>query len=418
MSVNGVGSTSSLMVQAVVDMRARLEELQRQLGTGRKSETYAGVGLDRGLAVGLRTRLSAVDSYTDTIKTLNMRMDLAQTALTRIDDLSKSVRSSARLSGYDLDNTGQTTEQKNARIQLDAVLGLLTTQAGDRYLFSGRSGDLPPVETANHILDGDGVRAGLKQLIAERNQADLGASGLGRLVAGGAGPVVSVAEDVAGSPFGFKLASVTSTLTNAVVTGPAGAPPGISVDFTAGNPNPGDRITVTLTLPDGTSENIILTATASGAPKPGEFTIGATTTDTADNLRSVMTSHIGELGRTALSAASALAASNDFFNIDAANPPRRVAGPPFDTATALTAGTTADTVFWYTGEAGSDPARQTAVARVDEVLTVPYGLRANEQAPRVSVQNIAAFAALTSSATDPDGEARYQAFTQRNGANL
>src|SRR5215467_5100839 len=102
MSINGIGSASSLMVQSVVDMRARLADLQRQLGTGKKSETYAGVGLDRGLAVGLR-------------------IDLAQTALTRVDDLSKTVRSAARLTGYELDNTGQTTAQKNARLQLDEV---------------------------------------------------------------------------------------------------------------------------------------------------------------------------------------------------------------------------------------------------------------------------------------------------------
>ena len=31
-------------------------------------------------------------------------------------------------------------------------------------------------------MNGDGARAGLKQIIAERKQADLGADGLGRLV--------------------------------------------------------------------------------------------------------------------------------------------------------------------------------------------------------------------------------------------
>ena len=58
---------------------------------------------------------------------------------------------------------------------------LLNTPAGDRYLFSGRAGDKPATETLDHILNGDGARAGLKQMIAERNQADLGANGLGRL---------------------------------------------------------------------------------------------------------------------------------------------------------------------------------------------------------------------------------------------
>src|SRR5262245_11311460 len=416
MSINGIGSASSLMVQSVVDMRARLADLQRQLGTGKKSETYAGVGLDRGLAVGLRTKLSAVSSYTDTIKTLNMRIDLAQTALTRVDDLSRTVRSEARGTGYEIDNTGQTTGQKSARFQLDEVLGLLNSRAGDRYLFSGRAGDQSSVDTVNNILDGDGVRAGFKQIVTERNLADLG-SGLGRVVPGAAGNVFSLAEDFAGSPFGFKLGAVTSGLTNATVAGPAGAPPALSVDFTAGVPNPGEKITFTLNLPDGSRENLVLTATTSATPTANEFTIGATPALTAANLNTAVTAGLGKLARTSLSAASALAAANDFFNMDDANPPRRVSGPPA-TATALVAGTPADTVFWYTGEAGSDPARGTAVARVDDALTVPYGLRANESAIRNAVQNVAAFAAMQFSATDPDGEERYAALTDRVGNAL
>ena len=59
MNVTGVGARSSLVVQSLGDMRTQLGDLQRQLGTGKKSTTYAGLGIDRGLAVGLRSRLSA-----------------------------------------------------------------------------------------------------------------------------------------------------------------------------------------------------------------------------------------------------------------------------------------------------------------------------------------------------------------------
>src|SRR5712691_4204328 len=232
MSVSGVGSTTTLTVQALVDMRARLDDLQRQLGTGKKAETYAGVGLDRGLAVGLRAQLSAIGGFGDTITNVGVRLDLAQTALGRIADIGHSVKSATQLTPYQLDSGGQTTGQKTAYSELDEMLGLLNTQAGDRYLFSGRAGDQPAVETRAHVLDGDGARAGFKQVLAERNQADLGATGLGRLVIPpAAGTTVSISEDIAGSPFGFKLASVNSTLTGATVTGPAGSPPAISVNL-------------------------------------------------------------------------------------------------------------------------------------------------------------------------------------------
>ena len=63
-------------------------------------------------------------------------------------------------------------------------------------------------------MNGTTTQAGLKQVIAERQQADLGTNGMGRLVITSPTPTsVKVAEDVAGSPFGFKLSSVSSSLT-------------------------------------------------------------------------------------------------------------------------------------------------------------------------------------------------------------
>jgi flagellin-like hook-associated protein FlgL len=210
---------------------------------------------------------------------------------------------------------------------------------------------------------------------------------------------------------------VTSNLTGATVT-PSGPPAAYAVDLGAGNPAAGDTIRYDFTLPDGSSESVTLTATTSATPGPNEFTIGANSSVTAGSLQAALQASIGKLADTSLTAASAVAAANDFFNVDAANPPRRVAGPPFASATALVAGTAANTVTWYTGEAGSDPARATAVARIDDSITVSYGLRGNEQGIRWVVQNVAALAAMTFSQGDPNAAARSAALDQRVGAAL
>src|ERR1041384_5208475 len=94
---------------------------------------------------------------------------------------------------------------------LDQLLALLNAQAGDRYLFSGRAPDTPAVETLDHILNGNGSRAGLKQLINERNQADLGSDGRGRLTIGAGGPNTGQIDEKA-TTFGFKLGSGHTTL--------------------------------------------------------------------------------------------------------------------------------------------------------------------------------------------------------------
>ena len=165
-----------------------------------------------------------------------------------------------------------------------------------------------------------------------------------------------------------------------------------------------------MTLPDGTSQTITLQATTASPPGANQFTIGATPAATATNLQAALTSAVTSLAQTALPAASAIAAANNFFSSD---PPQRVTGPPFNTATSLVNGTAANTVFWYTGENGSTPARQTATAQVGTATTIAYGMRANEQAISTLVANVAVLAATTYSASDPNAQASYQALSAR-----
>ncbi len=418
MAILGVtSSASSAIVQTLAELRAKLDDLQRQLGTGEKSETYAGLGSPRALVVGLKAQLDAAAAFGDTIARVEARLSLAQLSLTTIYNAAKDIEQAVVIPNFTLSGGGLTVDQHAALGQLDIMLSALNAHDGTGYLFSGASPDQPSTVTLAKLMDGDGVRAGLRQIISERRQADLG-DGLGRLVIpAAAGTTVSVSEDVAGSPFGFKLAGVSSSLSGATVAGPGGVPPAISVDFAA-NPNPGEVLTLTLTLPDGTTESITLTATTANPPGPNQFTIGTTAAATAANFQAALTAAVSGLAGTSLIAASAVAAADDFFDIDAANPPQRVNGPPFDTATSLVDGTAADTVLWYTGEAGASSARATAVARIDSSFTIAYGLRANEDALRDAVKNVAVFAAVSFSPTDPDAAKQYTALTSRLAANF
>jgi flagellar hook-associated protein 3 FlgL len=417
MNVTGVGVTSSLVVQSLGDMRSQLADLQRQLGTGQKSTSYAGLGIDRGLAVGLRAKLAALNGYSDSITQIGVRVGVQQTALSQIAELGSTVKSAAFTQQFDLDATGQTATQRAAASQLDQMLGLLNAPAGDRYLFSGRAGDKPATDTLDHILNGDGARAGLKQVITERNQADLGANGMGRLqIPPASGSQVSITEETPPTVFGMKLASVSS-LNGATVTGPIGSPAGATVNFTS-NPNPGDSITIGFTMPDGSAEQLTLKATTNSTPGPGEFTIGSSPANAAVNFQAALSGAVQKLAATSLSAASAMAAANNFFNVDAGQPPMRVAGPPFDSASSLVAGTSSNTVTWYTGEMGNDPARGTAGAKVDDALTVSYGVRANEQAIRSTIASVALYAVTKFSASNPNEPDRFAALAQRVGNGL
>ncbi|HEX3114000.1 MAG TPA: flagellar protein [Bradyrhizobium sp.] len=540
MAINGVGFGSSLIGQSVLDLKNQLDDLQTQLASGKKSTVYSGMGVNEGFAIFARAQLSNLSAFTTTITNINTTIDTASTALQSFAQIATQVKSAASTGSTTVNGSGQTTGQQTAVLQLRSMLEMLNTQAGDRFLFSGSAIDTPSVASADDILNGKGALAGLKQLIAERNQADLGASGLGRLVLSSPTPTsVSVAEDVAGSPFGFKLNAVTSSLTGAVVTGPSGSPPAVSVDLGPTNPNNGDQVTFTFNLPDGTTEAIQLTASTATPTPTGSFAIGATSTATAANLKAAINAAIGTLASSSLVAASAMAASDNFFNTDgtaigsvvnnkaaipapitgatllsgaagtdslgtnfaagdtitvngtpltfvlsgatgnqlnvtdsvqtlltkidqitgtstpstvsggvitlhtdnaaslsvtssnaaafgslgfgatatAIQPPLRVGGSPLNTATSLVSGA-ANTVAWYTGEAGSGPARASSTARVDQTATIQYGVRANEQAIRSALQAVAAYAAVTTLPASPNATALVSALNQRVATSL
>lgn len=414
MAINSVGSGASALAQSVRTLTDRLDTLQTQLTTGKKSTSYAGMGINEGFAIAARAQLSGIDAFTDTMMKVDVNINVTNTALQSMVKIGTTVQTAAASITQTLGANGQTLAQQNATAQLSSMLGILNTQAGDRFVFSGSATTTAPVASTAAILDGAGGAAGLKQLIAERRQADLGVNGLGRLTLAQPNTTsVSVSEDVAGSPFGMKLAGITSTSSGATLSGPTGSPPSISIDLGAGNPADGQSVTFKFAMPDGTSETMTLTATTVSPPPAGGFTIGATTTDTATNLKTALTASIGKLANTSLVAASAMQAADNFFG----TPPLRVSGTPAN-ATALVAGTSANTVSWYLGEAGSGPARASAVARVDPSVVVSYGARANEDAIRNQLKSIAAYAAVTSSPSDPNAAGQIAALSQRVWSNL
>jgi len=318
MAINGiVGPGGVAFNQAVQSLNNQLTTLSTQLATGEKSSTYSGIGSGEGFAIAARSQLSSISAFTDTITNVNTIINGANTALQSLSKITGQVQSDAASTPQNLNSTGQTIAQQNALTELSSIAGILNTQVGDRFIFSGSAINTPAVADVNTILNGNGTQAGLKQVIAERAQAD-GTTGLGRLVitapTAAAPNTVSVAEDAAGSPFGLKLSSVSSSLTGATVTGPSGSPAAVSITLGATNPNLGDKVTINFNLPDGTTDSVQLTASNATPPPSGSFAIGATPAATASNLNAALNTAIATLANTSLVAASAVEAGHDFFD--------------------------------------------------------------------------------------------------------
>lgn len=529
MSISSINYSSSVLGSQIRNINQQLTDLSTQLSTGKLSQNYSGMGTNEGFAIAGRAQLSNIAAYTDTITNVNVNINLANTALQALTTIRNTVQTGSANTAQDLNVNGQTVAQNTAAAQFGSMVGVLNTQSGNRYLFSGTAFNTQSVADAGDIINGTTTQAGFKTVMAERQAADLGASGMGRLVQTQPTPSsVQVSEDVAGSPFGLKIKAVSSTLTGATVTGPSGWPVSFSVDLNGTNPSNGDKLSVQFTLPDGTTEQIDLTASTKTPTPLGSFAIDASVpvnpNNTATNLNTALNTAITKLANTSLVAASAIVAGDNFFNtassaigtpvnnqaatpapvtgatalsgaspsdsispgfvagntitvngttltfvasgatgnqlnvgdsiqtllskidsitgtskpstihggsitintddaaslsisgstpgataalgglgfssapITATQPPLRVGSSPASSATTLVNGS-ATTVKWYQGNDGPGSARSTAMARVDDSVTVQYGAQADEDAIRRQLQAIAVFGTFSTSPT-------------------
>ena len=157
--------------RSIADSRKVLSELQQQLASGKKVNTYSDLGPQSAQILSLRSELSQIKGFTDTIALLDIRLDVGLLSLGRIRELASESKSGALAVGFELNATGQTIFQQEAGLRFDETIALLNTDVNGRRLFGGRVTEQDPVLPASEILDGAGGRAGFKQIAAERRQA-------------------------------------------------------------------------------------------------------------------------------------------------------------------------------------------------------------------------------------------------------
>ena len=160
MAIDGVSGRTSYIGSSILNLKSQLDTLHEQLASGKISTTYAGQGVDRGLAIGLRAQISNLGTFADTATNVNTRINVANLSLQGLVDLSTQVKSAANGSSHHARTTTARPRARTRRRRLSPTRStLLNTQSGDRYLFSGRATDTPPTASADEILNGaDGSR--------------------------------------------------------------------------------------------------------------------------------------------------------------------------------------------------------------------------------------------------------------------
>ncbi|GJD49621.1 hypothetical protein OPKNFCMD_2354 [Methylobacterium crusticola] len=286
-------AASDLNTRRLVAMKAQLNDLSGQLGSGRTAETYGGLGAGRTASLGAHAQISSLDGYIAAAAGATTRVSLATASVQQVATLASSTWADL---GNNLTGAGTTARgslQNIAAGRLGGALDALNQNSGGQYIFGGRATDRAPVASAERILGGDPASGldGVAALIAERNAADLGTGTprTGRLALAASGSSVTLSESPDPSVranFGFTIGAVTSSNPAGLsVTAPAGAPAAATLGF-ASQPAEGDIVRVTVQNPDGSQGFVDLTARATGGA--GSFAIGADAAASARNLAAAL----------------------------------------------------------------------------------------------------------------------------------
>ena len=229
---------------------------------------------------------------------------------------------------------------------------------------------------------------------------------------------VTVAEDGAHG-FGIKLEGASTNSSDISIVTQTTAQPHVLQVRVDSLPQEGETISISYSLPDGSSASFDITATTDSPAQLGEFEIGADADATAANIASAITAQLDRVRDTDLAAVSADMAAESLIAGNGETAMRVVdPGTGFADAVAMGAANPADTVIWYTGQSTTGSARQTAMARVDESTTVAYGVLGNEKGITELVRATAVMAAETFSVDTTSDSERYEALAQKQVVRL
>jgi len=273
--ISNLAANTSLL-QQIFRTRSDLFDLETQIGTGKVSQDYKGIGTDTQRLINLENTRSQLQQYIKNNELMDLRLNIASTAVQGLRDVVSDFRN-AVLDYQTSDIKGQTDVkdiQDNAFLSLQSLQSLLNIEVDGRFLFSGARVRTQPVDF------------GLTSLNDFQSTFD------------GARVQVSTIRDSHLENFSFNKDSGTTAANWLTFERNVGAVQQVDTITVGGTVEVGDKFTVTI---NGTAFNFTATTTSAndvaiglaaavnggaepvtaGAPAGGVFTLTADTAGTA-----------------------------------------------------------------------------------------------------------------------------------------
>lgn len=146
-------ANTNMLIQASMNLQAKLTDQQTQESSGVKTTSFSGLKGDAGKLLDLQGQASRLQAESDMATSAAADVQSAYSAVSNITDLTTTIRT--QLSAA-LSNTSATTpliSAADAQGWLQTLQSELNTEVGGRYVFSGQAVDRPPVDFSNPAYD-------------------------------------------------------------------------------------------------------------------------------------------------------------------------------------------------------------------------------------------------------------------------
>lgn len=142
-------ANTNMLVQASLNVQAKLSDQQIQESSGLKTTSFSGLSGDAGKLLDLQGQVSRLQAESDMATSAAADVQSAYSSVGNITDLATTIRT--QLSAA-LSNTSPTTPlmtAADAQGWLQTLQSELNTEVGGRYVFSGQAVDRAPVDFSN-----------------------------------------------------------------------------------------------------------------------------------------------------------------------------------------------------------------------------------------------------------------------------
>ncbi len=152
-------AANRFVLQNQLETESRVQNLRIQASSGKKSQAYDGISNDVRRLQGLESDFAANEAFQRNVDRTELRLQDMESSVDTLTDVASRFRTQLLSAANDGGNLDSIDLGKIAKTFRDEAVGVLNTELGGRFLFSGSATNTKPIDF-NNTANFQDVKAG------------------------------------------------------------------------------------------------------------------------------------------------------------------------------------------------------------------------------------------------------------------